>query len=63
MGMNEAGSTAMRSKYFLKLKRFIHRDIVGYFAPVIALIRLRKKHSLNYVHQLRVIYRYTFGKH
>lgn len=60
--MNGAENTTMQSKLFVKLKMFIHRDIVGYFAPVIALKRLRKKHSLNYVHQLRVIYRFTFGK-
>lgn len=45
-----------------KIRQFIRRDIVGYFAPVIALCRCVKKGSWNYVHQMRVIYRYTFRR-
>jgi len=52
----------MASKLGNKIIKFIRRDVVGYFAPLIALHRLKKKHSLNYVHQLRVISRYTFGR-
>ena len=32
----------------------------GFFAPVIAASRLVKKRSWNYLHQLRVVYRYAF---
>jgi hypothetical protein len=45
-----------------KTGQFILKSIVGYFAPVIALCRLRKKRSWNYARQLRVEYRYTFRK-
>jgi hypothetical protein len=44
------------------LLRFVRRSVVGYFAPVIALCRLRKRRSWNYLRQLRVVYRYTFGR-
>lgn len=45
-----------------RIGRFIHRDAVGFFAPVIALIRVIRKPGRQYLRQLRVIYRYTFGK-
>ena len=45
-----------------KIREFIRRDIVGYFAPAIALCRCVKKRSWNYVRQIRVIYRYIFRK-
>jgi len=45
-----------------KIRQFIRQDIVGYFAPVIALGRCVKKGNWNYVHQIRVIYRYTFSR-
>jgi uncharacterized membrane protein len=45
-----------------KTGQFILKGIVGYFGPVIALCRLRKKHSWNYVRQLRVVYRYVFRR-
>jgi len=43
-----------------RLKNFIRRSIVGYFAPVIAARRLWRKRSWNYARQLRVVYRYAF---
>lgn len=45
-----------------RLKSFVRRGIVGYFAPVIAACRLRKKRNWDYAKQLRVLYRYAFGK-
>lgn len=45
-----------------RIKQFIRRDVIGYFAPVIALRRCVDKKSWNYLHQMRVIYRYTFRR-
>lgn len=36
------------------------RIYVGYFAPIIAVFRLVKKRSWNYLRQIRVAYRYAF---
>lgn len=46
----------------LRFKHFIRRSVVGYFAPVVAACRIRKKPGWNYARQLRVVYRYTFGR-
>lgn len=45
-----------------RIGRFIQRDAVGFFAPLIALIRVIRKPRRRYLRQLRAIYRYTFGK-
>jgi hypothetical protein len=45
-----------------KIRQFIRRDIVGFFAPAIALDRCVDKRSWNYVHQMRVICRYTYRR-
>lgn len=49
-------------KLWVRIRRFINRNGIGYFAPLIAAVRMLKKRRLNYVHQLRVVYRYVFGK-
>ena len=46
-------------------KHFLNRGVVGYFAPVIAACRIFRKRQnkpWNYLHQMRVIYRYAFGR-
>lgn len=48
--------------FFRKNNHFIKRSIVGYFAPVIAASRLYRKKQWDYLHQLRVVYRYAFWK-
>lgn len=53
----KAGLSKIKSD---NVREFIRRDIISYFAPVIAIERCAKKGSWNYVHQMRVIYRYTF---
>ena len=40
-----------------KLQLLVLRALVGYFAPLIAACRLRKKHRWNYFRQLREVYR------
>ena len=45
-----------------KTSQFMKRSAVGYFAPVIAVRRLFKRKSLNFTHQMRVVYRYAFWK-
>lgn len=45
------------------IRRFINRSGIGYFAPLVAAVRLIRKRRWNYVHQLRVAYRYSFPKH
>lgn len=45
-----------------RFRKIIRCSIVGYFAPVIAVCRLFRKPSWDYTHQLRVVYRYTFGR-
>jgi hypothetical protein len=52
----------MSINQFSKMNRFIKRSIVGYFAPAIAVRRIYKKRQWKYRHQMRVIYRYTFGR-
>lgn len=47
---------------FNKIRRFIRRSVVGYWAPAIAVYRICRKKQWNYLHQMRVIYRYTFGR-
>jgi hypothetical protein len=42
--------------------RFVRRSYVGYFAPVIAVCRLKHKRNWHYLHQLRVVYRYAFWR-
>ena len=46
-----------------RLKSFVRRSIVSYFAPVIAACRIRKKRNWDYARQLRVLYRYAFRKY
>lgn len=45
-----------------RFKQFLRRSVVGYFAPVVSACRLRKKPGWDYARQLRVVYRYTFGR-
>jgi hypothetical protein len=52
----------MASASFRKTYQFVKRSVVGYFAPVIALRRLFKRKTLNFLHQMRVVYRYAFWK-
>lgn len=40
----------------------IRRSYVGYFAPLFAVYRLIKKWNWRYIHQLRVVYRYSFWR-
>jgi hypothetical protein len=47
-------------KLINKTRFFINRRGIAYFAPVIALFRLFKQQRLNYLHQMRVLYRYAF---
>jgi hypothetical protein len=46
----------MRWKSF---KMLFRQTVIGYFAPVLVLPRLLRKHSWNYVRQLKAIYRYV----
>lgn len=46
----------------IRLRRFANRSGIGFFAPLVALFRLFKKRRLNYLHHMKVIYRYTFGR-
>lgn len=41
---------------------FIKRNFVGYFAPLLAFVRLIKKRRVNYIQEMRVLYRYAFWK-
>lgn len=52
----------MNKRLIRKIRFRINRSGVGFFAPLIALLRLFKKRRLNYIHQMRVIYRYAFWK-
>ena len=52
----------MNRKLIKKIRFFIHRRGIGYFAPLIAFIRLIKKRKLNYIWQMKVICRYAFWK-
>lgn len=52
----------MSMRRWMRIRRFINRSGIGYFAPLIAAVRMLKKRRLNYVHQLRVVYRYAFGR-
>ncbi len=52
----------MNFRSHINIRKIMLHGIVGYFGPLIALCRLRKKRSWNYAHQLRVVYRYSFGK-
>ena len=45
-----------------RFKHIVRRSIVGYFAPAVAACRLFRKPGWNYIHELRVVYRYSFGK-
>ena len=54
--VTNAGVEKIKSDY---LRQFIRRDVIGFFAPAIALCRSANKRSWNYVRQMRVIYRYT----
>lgn len=38
----------------------VRRVYIGFFAPIVAARRLVLEHSWDYVHQLRVVYRYAF---
>jgi hypothetical protein len=49
-------------KFINRVRFFINRSGIGYFAPLIALIRLIKKRRLNYLHQMKVVYRYAYWK-
>lgn len=44
------------------LRKIIRRSIAGYFAPLIAAYRLCRRPSWDYAHQLRVVYRFAFGR-
>ncbi len=45
-----------------KFRKYVRREAVGYFAPLIAVCRMIKKRRWNFIHEMRVIYRYVFGK-
>lgn len=45
-----------------KIWRWVRRDIIVFFGPLIAALRLRKKRGLNYFRQIRVLYRYSNWK-
>lgn len=49
-------------KQTITAPRYIRRSYVGYFVPVFAAYRLRKKRNWNYIHQLQVVYRYAFWR-
>lgn len=40
----------------------LKQTAVGYFAPLLTFQRMWKKHSWNYAHHLRVLYRFTERK-
>jgi hypothetical protein len=52
----------MAIELFRKTYPFVKRSVVGYFAPVIALRRLFKRKTLNFLHKMRVVYRYAFWR-
>ena len=52
----------MTNQHRTRLQLFVLRVLVGYFAPLIAVCRLRKKPGWDYLRQLRVVYRYTFWR-
>jgi hypothetical protein len=41
---------------------FIKRTLIGYFAPLLAIVRLIKMRRLNYWRQLLVLSRYGFWR-
>jgi hypothetical protein len=45
-----------------KINRFIYLDMIWYFSPLIALVRMIRKRRLNYIHQMRVLSRYCYGR-
>lgn len=51
----------MKSEPIMKIRKFINRSGVGYFAPLIALARMANKRRWNFVRQMQVVYRYSFG--
>lgn len=52
----------MKSETMKNIRRFIWRSMVGYFAPLIALIRMFRKRRWNFLWQMRVMYRYISWK-
>lgn len=45
-----------------KIRRFINRSGIGYFAPLVAGFRMIRKRRSNLMHQMRVVYRYAFWR-
>jgi hypothetical protein len=58
-GINEFKAGFMKT---ISGRRFIRRNYVGYFAPLIAGFRLIKKRNWHFWHQLRVVYRYAYWR-
>jgi hypothetical protein len=45
-----------------KIRFYLYRNIVGYFAPYFALVRMIKKRRWNYIHEMKVLYRFSYWK-
>lgn len=52
----------MKAEAKKKVRQFVWRSMVGYFAPLIVLVRMLRKRKLNYWWQIRVMYRYISWK-
>ncbi len=53
----------MNKQFIQKIWFYIHRWWIGYFAPFLALVRMIRKRQFNFIHQIKVIYRYAYWKY
>ena len=52
----------MNKQRIRKIWFYLYRNIVGYFSPFIALVRMIKKRRWRFLHEINVIYRFSYLK-
>jgi len=53
----------MNRQFIQKVRFYINRWWIGYLSPFIALLRMFRKRQLNFIHQMNVVYRYSYWKY